>query len=697
MSEVMDCGKLFDELSGADPRKELTRAASPFALATALTLLAKIDETPLSMLRYSGTSLSNRLTVDEIPEGAQKIFGSNRSRYLAFRRRILDLQLLATRTRVDADAIHGLQRLARLEIRSSAANPFYELRRVLADQVEPAELTRELAIELEKPLTGLNRGSYRAALGVLDRLQSSELARATGLLPRDLIGPLPRPSDHTTHAPLPPKLERLHAISGPKVKSALPAVYRASLLMHLVNIHADPTLDELLSQRAVEQLIDLDPSNLGMEKPKKKAFHIYVLNLLKAISSDPSRRNTAFDAVSISWSKFRAELADRGMENPASRTLAVSNRARKEGLKPSDLTPHWFTETERRLTKSERSRFRSGAFAIDALFEVQGFPAKLLPKEPSGLQRLRQRKGEVRETPVENPLATAWTFFKNALITEGFSGADLDRIAVLENLAVYNKKTPDQIDRAFITSRLAWAKKSRKAAIREAGMVMERAAVLPQFSDYLTSYNNTLHASDPQGTVQLPTKILADLRDLAGRIGYSESTRRALTVACNTLHRLHIENGGSPAETLGQVFDYDLELFSDASLSKNQKARYRQSFGAAKDYVSLKWTPTWVSLYASVRDAGTPSASNPIPTMLKYANGLEPSDLTPEWLQEVERQLRRPNDLSRYGRADLAKTLLANVGRFEVLRQRGVFRNVAILPAVLLPSQPPARLGDSSY
>lgn len=385
------------------------------------------------------------------------------------------------------------------------------------------------------------------------------------------------------------------------------------------------------------------------------------------------------------------------MEKPASRTLAVSNQARKEGLKPSDLTPQWFTETERRLTKSERSRFRSGAFAIDALFEIQDFPAKLLPKEPSGLQRLRQRKGEVRETPVANHLAAAWASFKNALLSEGFSGSDLDRIAVLENLAVYNKKAPDDIDRAFITSRLAWAKKSRKAAIREAGMVMERAAVLPQLSDYLTSYNNTLHASDPQGTVQLPTKILADLRDLAGRIGYSESTRRALTVACNTLHRLHMENGGSPAETLGQVFDYDLELFSDASLSKNQQARYRQSFGAAKDYVSLKWTPTWISLYASVRDAGTPSASNPIPAILKYANGLEPYDLTPEWLQEVERQLRRPNDLSRYGRADLAKTLLANVGRFEVLRQRGVFRNVAILPAVLLPSEPPARLGDSSY
>ncbi|MGC0225617.1 hypothetical protein [Pseudooceanicola nitratireducens] len=107
---------------------------------------------------------------------------------------------------------------------------------------------------------------------MLDRLQSSELAQATGLLPHEIIGPLPRPSDHTTHAPLPPKLERLHAISGPKVKSALPAVYRASVLMHLVDIHADPTLEELLSEQVVEQLIDLDPSILGMEKPKKEPF-----------------------------------------------------------------------------------------------------------------------------------------------------------------------------------------------------------------------------------------------------------------------------------------------------------------------------------------------------------------------------------------------------------------------------------------
>ncbi|WP_136637404.1 hypothetical protein [Pseudooceanicola onchidii] len=184
MSDVMDCGRLFDELSRPDPRKELTRAASPFALATALTLLAKIEETPLLMLRYSGTSLSIELPFDEIPERAQEIFGRERPRYLAFRQRILDLQLLATRTRVDADAIHGLQRLARLEIGSWAANPFYELRRVLGDQVEPAELNRDLAVELEKSLTGLNRATYRSALGVLDRLQNSELAQATGLLPR---------------------------------------------------------------------------------------------------------------------------------------------------------------------------------------------------------------------------------------------------------------------------------------------------------------------------------------------------------------------------------------------------------------------------------------------------------------------------------------------------------------------------------
>ncbi|WP_136637403.1 hypothetical protein [Pseudooceanicola onchidii] len=458
--------------------------------------------------------------------------------------------------------------------------------------------------------------------------------------------------------------------------------------MLLVDIHADPTLEELLSEQVVEQLIDLDPSILGMEKPKKRAFHIYVLNLLKTISSDPSRRNTAFDAASIPWSKIRAELADRGMEKLASRTLAVSNQARKEGLKPSDLTPQWFTETERRLTKSERSRFRSGAFAIDALFELQDFPAKLLPKEPSGLQRLRQRKGEVRETPVANPFAAAWASFKNALLSEGFSGSDLDRIAVLENLAIYNKKAPDDIDRAFISSRLAWAKKSRKVAIREAGMVMERAAVLPQLSDYLTSYSNTFHASDPQRTVRLPTKILRELKDLAGRIGYSESTRRALTVACNTLHRLHMENGGSPAETIDQVFDYDLELFSDASLSKNQQARYRQAVRAAKHYVSLAWTPKWSELYASARDAGIPSAGNPIPTILKYATDLEPSELTSEWLQAVERSLRRPNDISIYGRADLAKTLLTNVQRFEILRQNGVFQNIAFMPAVLLPTEP---------
>ncbi|MGC0225618.1 hypothetical protein [Pseudooceanicola nitratireducens] len=376
------------------------------------------------------------------------------------------------------------------------------------------------------------------------------------------------------------------------------------------------------------------------------------------------------------------------MKNAAIRSIAVSNWARLDGLMPSDLTPQWFTETESRVTKSERSSFRSGAFAIDELFDVPGVPATMLPTEPSGLQRLRRRKSDTKDLPSVSPLSAAWGAFKNALLCEGFSGAEIGSISVLENLAVYNKKAPDQIDRTFITSRLARAKKSRKAAIREARTVMEKAAALPQLSDYLTSYCDTCLESDALGAFHLPQTILTELRELADRIGYTDSTRRALIVACRTLHRLHVEDERKPAETLEQVLDCDLELLSDASLSKNQQARYRQSVRAAKAFVSLSWTSAWTSLYAIVRDAGTPSSDNPIPAILKYATDLEPTDLTAEWLHNVERSLRRPSDNSPYGRADLAKTLLANVERFEVLRQQGVFRNVAIVPAVLLSTAP---------
>lgn len=202
MSEVMDCGNLFDELSGADPREELTRAGSPFALATALSLLAQIEQVPLMLLRYSGTNLAIQLPLDKIPERAQEIFGRERPRYLAFRQRILDLQLLATRTRVDADAIHGLQRLARLEIGTWAANPFYQLRHVLGDQVEAAGLTRETAIELDRELTGQKKNDFPCSPGRARpppelRISSSHWAPA----PRDHRPPAPAFGSHHTRPP----------------------------------------------------------------------------------------------------------------------------------------------------------------------------------------------------------------------------------------------------------------------------------------------------------------------------------------------------------------------------------------------------------------------------------------------------------------------------------------------------------------
>ena len=280
----MDCGALFEELSCSEPRKELTRAGSWFALTTDLSILAKMEATPLMMLRYSGTMLCERLPADDIPKTARKILGGEFALYRGFRRRLLDLQLLATRSRVDEDPIRGLQRLARLEIRPSAENPFYELGRVLNATLEPCELSRRIAIDLDKNLTGLNRQTFRAALGTLDRLHGSALAQATGLLPKNIIGFLPKPSDNAYITPLSPNLAQLHETAEPPLRSAISAGYRVALGLQLFNDAEDPTLKELLSERNIERLMNTDPASLGIKRLKPATFRAYVNRLIKACS-----------------------------------------------------------------------------------------------------------------------------------------------------------------------------------------------------------------------------------------------------------------------------------------------------------------------------------------------------------------------------------------------------------------------------
>jgi len=242
----MNINRTYEALTSPTPPQHLLRAGSPFATASALALLIKIEGVPLLALSYSAEDLQTRFPHGKVPPCAQKVFKRELSRYRAWRRTLYDLFLLETGALADHDPIAGLRRIARLEYGGRTDESLRSLGGTLPEGIAINELTFASALQIDQGLNENMRPPFRAALSLLDRLQTAPLATASRhLLPSGPIGRLPAPSAHVYHAPLPPTLDAAYAAAPPNVRAALPFVYRLSLMTGIVLPDDDPSLDVL--------------------------------------------------------------------------------------------------------------------------------------------------------------------------------------------------------------------------------------------------------------------------------------------------------------------------------------------------------------------------------------------------------------------------------------------------------------------
>lgn len=386
----MNVAETYQALTGDAPPAHLLRAGGAFALRTALLLLAEFESLPLVAMSYSGTDLARKFPGDVVPVQAQCTFNSELTRYQSWRRRVLDLQLLSDGTRVDVDPIAGLQRIARIEIGDWAINSFYTLRKVLPEATDPAAVDRSIALRINAELSGFVLSAFRQSISVMDRLQESPLAKATGLLPAEPIGPLPSDSDHRKHAPLPDKLAEEFERAPANIRSAIPFVYRIAVMRGLISSSDNITMKDLVCGSNEVVLLGLDPADFGFERPTRATLRMYVRRLVRHVGPVDAPRRSSSDPVAQAWAELRLELSGRGLKSVMTRTIAVSNYAVPQGLRPAEITPGWIAETERSLSGRKVTQFRTGIFAIDGLFELADFPSSLLPKGISGLARQRK-------------------------------------------------------------------------------------------------------------------------------------------------------------------------------------------------------------------------------------------------------------------------------------------------------------------
>ena len=384
----MNIAHIYHALSCPTPPAHLARAGSPFATASALALLIQIENVPLLALSYSASDLQTRFPSHEVPLCAQKFFKLELTRYQAWRRTLFDLFLLETGSFADQDLIAGLERIVRLQFKRRT-NELYALRHALPPTVEIKDLTPSSALQIDRHLDGPLRQSYRAALGLLDRLQDAPLAAGSRhFLPAEIIGRLPPPTGHLYHAPLPPKLDAVYSVAPSRVRAAVPFLYRLSLIAEILSPDLDPSFNDFAEKCL--SLWNVDPQEHGFQKPSQVALQSYIRRIGLHAGADYAPPTPVQATVPQAWTDLRSLMRQRGFQKMIQRTFGVSAHAIRTGISPAKMTPEWIQETLQVLPRQERNAFRSGIFVLDELIQHKEFPQDVLPREVSGLTRMRE-------------------------------------------------------------------------------------------------------------------------------------------------------------------------------------------------------------------------------------------------------------------------------------------------------------------
>ncbi|MZR14575.1 hypothetical protein GQE99_16265 [Maritimibacter sp. DP07] len=392
----MTFSDLYNRCNDPDPEDEIWSFVRPFVAKTAFGVLTRITGLPVFLLDFEPPALALRFPKEHIPEEARSEFGNDIKKYRAWRKVLLDCQSLETGQDVDGNYVDGLNRLARLFVHATSVNPIYYLPTLLPEGTSPCDLTRTGALSIDAGLEGLPRATFRRALGVLDKLGDNDIARRTGLLPCEKIGPLPRVFDHAYHAKLPVRLKRFRDAQERPLRNAIDFTYRVATMAGILAEDSEASFDDLLRPQTFAQLENIDIRALGFERPNEKTYRVYLQRIaFRARNGVPQSQVAPDEPWAAAWWRLSKQIADlHGGEFPARATI-VRKHALADQLAPVDLTPQWFQAKAAELSEAQSKHFRTSAFFFDDLAGT-GIDPRELPPAGSGFIRKRARKARVQ-------------------------------------------------------------------------------------------------------------------------------------------------------------------------------------------------------------------------------------------------------------------------------------------------------------
>jgi hypothetical protein len=653
----------------------------PLATETALRMLARMLGLPVAALDLPPPSLAQRFPKDRIPEVARATFGRELRRYRSWRRLVLDAQMLGCGSAVDPDPWDSLRRAARLVLGANKANCLYALGKHFPD-TPPHALALEDLVAVQDRLSGMERQAFRRAVAVLTELYDHDLPRATGLLP-PRFEMLPQRPRLPELLPLPDRLAGHPLAKDPTVTTAAAYGWTLAVRSGIMDSEADPVDGRALDRTAWRRLAAIDPASYGFAL-SAESFDIYLGHfarlLVAAGAPDPRVDRTGAD-----WRALMAAVRATGRSANALSTLAA--RAKRDGVAPGALTAEWIAgQIAATPERARRNAARRGCLLLDALRDDPAIPAELLPAAPTGIAR--QRGGErasprpaLRAAAPKNPVEQAWIDLLADLRRHGFGADELNCLSAIRGDAIACGLRPRDIDRRWIEARRAGKPRQVAAKIAMAARLLDRVRSTPAMRRHLprAAIGPLVNRRRSAGT--LPAVMEIELRAYLDGLGAAASTRREALAAVRALAEAARRSGRTLPGNLAALLDL-ARTGLDWGPNRARAGDHAQVIDRLRAHLALPWTADWRALQRAVVAAGVPMRENPVAALLKEAGTRAPQELDADWARAVDRRHRAA------GRADLARTFAANLGRLEALHAIPALARSGLLPSHIGPLRP---------
>lgn len=640
-----------------------------FALLAAIEFLAGLEGVPVSALNLAAPEFAKkypRLPADGNHRGLQI------SQYQKWRRVLLDVQMLYSPGDVDGCPWTSLGRSARLATGGKRQAFLPYLRNALPAGFAPKDLNDQVLEDTEKTVKHRKRTAYRQDVRAFAGLSDFDLVIKSGLMPTNRITPPSLVPGHINHAAM---SDEIRAFRNGLVKKEdtlfLDFTNRLAVTSGLLNGKTD-TLEDLVASFA-----DLpDPESVGMPSVQANTINDR-LTRIRVLTALPDPR---LPPVRRAWEHLRAQARKMGCKTDY--LWALSQCAEKRDFKPCDLTTRSSELMLHSLATSvDKANFRHGCEQFDACFGK--LADDLLPIGRLGIRRLSSAPLKApKPQKIDNPVNEAWAEFYIRLREKGWRHADIgNKISVLRAIATRHALNPDDINAVRAGELRGYCVRKDLARLNRA---IEIFFLLRETMDLDPKAINLPRVRwRTHGGV--PEDVLAPLESFIDEMNFAPSSQRAFRVAIGALSDAFDEE----SLTWKHVLSVDLSSI-DWGSHNYQCAVHIAKIESIREWFSLPWTEDWHALQWAISRAGISAIATPVPKILRYTMGCQPSELDLHWARETDRDLRSTINNPPHGRADLAKTLCRNLKALDGLWSVPVLAESGLLPDVIGSVRPQA-------